>query len=107
MLVLTRREGEEIVIGDPAKPIGTVKVVSIRGDRVRVLCDFPRDVEVNRKEVADSKLRQRGLDQSAEIERLERDCRPGQRGYQPRSTKPVDPSSPTPPVLKSAVHRAS
>lgn len=52
MLVLTRREGEEIVIGDPAHPIGTFRIVDIRGDRVRVAAEFPKDIPVHRKEVA-------------------------------------------------------
>lgn len=52
MLVITRREGEEIVIGDPRNPIGTVRIASIRGDRVRIALDFPRSVEVHRREVA-------------------------------------------------------
>jgi len=52
MLVITRREGEEVVIGDPSSPIGVVRVVSIKGDRVRVAFDFPRTVEVHRREVA-------------------------------------------------------
>lgn len=53
MLVITRREGEEIVIGDPRKPIGVVRIASVRGERVRVAFDFPRDVEIHRREVAD------------------------------------------------------
>ena len=53
MLVITRREGEEVVIGDPASPIGVVRIVSLKGDRVRVAFDFPRTVEVHRREVAD------------------------------------------------------
>ena len=57
MLVITRREGEEVVIGDPAKPLGTIKVVSIKGDHIRLAFGFPRDVEVHRKEVAEVILR--------------------------------------------------
>ncbi|MCC6285000.1 MAG: carbon storage regulator [Phycisphaerales bacterium] len=53
MLVITRREGEEVVIGDPRKPIGVVRIASVRGERVRVAFDFPRDVEIHRREVAD------------------------------------------------------
>lgn len=53
MLVITRREGEEVVIGDPRKPIGIVRIASVRGERVRVAFDFPRDVEIHRREVAD------------------------------------------------------
>lgn len=52
MLVITRREGEEIVIGDPRNPIGVVRIASIRGDRVRIALDFPRDVQVHRREIA-------------------------------------------------------
>lgn len=53
MLVITRREGEEVVIGDPKNPIGVVRIASIRGDRVRIAFDFPREVQVHRREVAD------------------------------------------------------
>ena len=56
MLVITRREGEEVVIGDPSAPIGGVRSVAIKGDRVRVAFDFPRTVEVHRREVADQIL---------------------------------------------------
>ncbi|MEM1072283.1 MAG: carbon storage regulator [Planctomycetota bacterium] len=53
MLVITRREGEEVVIGSPESPIGVVRIASIKGDRVRVAFEFPRDVQVHRREVAD------------------------------------------------------
>jgi len=53
MLVFTRKEGEEVVIGDPANPIGVVRITSINNDRVRVAFDFPRDVPVNRREIAE------------------------------------------------------
>lgn len=52
MLVITRRENEEVVIGDPADPIGKVRVSSIRGDRVRLAFDFPKHIQVHRAEVA-------------------------------------------------------
>jgi carbon storage regulator CsrA len=53
MLVITRREGEEVVIGDPNNPIGVVRIASIKGDRVRVAFDFPRSIDVHRREVAE------------------------------------------------------
>jgi carbon storage regulator CsrA len=53
MLVITRREGEEVVIGDPRNPIGVVRIASIKGDRVRIAFDFPRQIDVHRREVAD------------------------------------------------------
>lgn len=53
MLVITRREGEEVVIGDPRDPIGVVRIAGIKGDRVRVAFEFPREIQVHRSEVAD------------------------------------------------------
>jgi len=57
MLALTRRIGEEIVIGDPANPLGIIKVVAVHGDKVRLSFDFLRDVQINRKEVATDKAK--------------------------------------------------
>ena len=34
MLALTRREGERVLIGDPADPAVTLRVVTARGDRI-------------------------------------------------------------------------
>ena len=61
MLAITRRVGETIVIGDPCSPLGTITVVKVHRDenKVRLSFDFPRDVEINRKEIADDKARQR------------------------------------------------
>jgi carbon storage regulator CsrA len=53
MLVITRREGEEVVIGNPASPIGIVRIATIRGDRVRLAFEFPREIDVHRREVAE------------------------------------------------------
>lgn len=53
MLVITRREGEEVVIGNPAAPLGVVRIAAIKGDRVRIAFEFPREVPVHRREVAD------------------------------------------------------
>lgn len=54
MLVITRREGEEVVIGDPHSPTGVVRIVGIKGDRVRIAFEFPREIQVHRREVADA-----------------------------------------------------
>ena len=56
MLVITRREGEEVVIGNPAAPLGIVRIATIKGDRVRIAFEFPREVDVHRREVADQIL---------------------------------------------------
>ena len=47
MLVLTRRAGESLVIGDSV----VVRVLEVRGDVVRIGIDAPRDVQVHRQEV--------------------------------------------------------
>lgn len=47
MLVLSRRVGESIVIGDDV----TVTVLEVRGDIVRVGIDAPRSVAVHRAEL--------------------------------------------------------
>jgi carbon storage regulator len=49
MLVLSRQRDESIYIGDHI----VVTVVDIRGDKVRLGIDAPRDVTVHRKEVYD------------------------------------------------------
>lgn len=58
MLVITRREGEEVVIGDPRNPIGIVRIASVKGERVRIAFEFPRDVEIHRREIADQIVQQ-------------------------------------------------
>jgi carbon storage regulator CsrA len=57
MLALTRRVGEEVVIGDPRKPLGVIRVVEVHGDKVRLSFDFPRDTQINRRELAEQKIR--------------------------------------------------
>lgn len=49
MLILTRRVGESIVVGDDV----TVTVFEVRGDAVRIGIDAPRSVQVHRQEVYD------------------------------------------------------
>jgi carbon storage regulator len=47
MLVLSRRVGESLVIGDDI----TLTVIEVRGDTVRLGVDAPRHVRVHRAEV--------------------------------------------------------
>lgn len=47
MLVLSRRVGESLVIGDDV----VVTVLEVRGDVVRIGIDAPRSVAVNRAEL--------------------------------------------------------
>ena len=75
MLALTRRVGEEIVIGDPSNPLGVIRVVDIHGDKVRLAFDFPRETEINRRELADQKAKQAAekAEQAAEQAQSESD----------------------------------
>ncbi|WP_435768351.1 carbon storage regulator CsrA [Nocardioides sp. SYSU DS0651] len=50
MLVLSRRVGESIVIGDSSDKV-TVTVLEVRGDVVRIGIDAPRSVAVHRAEL--------------------------------------------------------
>ena len=47
MLVLSRKKNESIVINDNV----VVTVVEVRGDKVRIGIEAPRDVTVHRQEV--------------------------------------------------------
>lgn len=47
MLVLTRRPGESIVIGNDV----VVTVLEVRGDQIRIGVSAPRSVQVHREEV--------------------------------------------------------
>ncbi len=47
MLVLSRKKDESIIINDHIR----VTVVEIRGDKVRLGIDAPKDVSVHRREV--------------------------------------------------------
>lgn len=47
MLVLTRKHGERIVIDGNI----TITVVEVRGDKVRIGIEAPKDVSVHREEV--------------------------------------------------------
>lgn len=47
MLVLSRKKDEKIIIGDQI----TVMVIEIRGDKVRLGIDAPKEVTVHREEV--------------------------------------------------------
>ncbi len=54
MLVLSRKQNEKIVIGDSI----TLMVIDIRGDKVRLGIDAPKNVTVHRQEVYEMIQRQ-------------------------------------------------
>ncbi len=61
MLVLSRKKDEKIVIGDSI----TLMVIEIRGDKVRLGIDAPRDVAVHREEVYEA-IRRETREQQAD-----------------------------------------
>lgn len=56
MLVLSRQRDETIMIGDAIR----VTIVEVRGDKVRIGIEAPKDVSVHRQEVYDAIKREIG-----------------------------------------------
>lgn len=57
MLILTRRAGEALRIGDDIE----VTVMAVNGSQVRIGINAPRDVAVDREEIAERKRRDRAI----------------------------------------------
>jgi carbon storage regulator len=49
MLLLTRRAGESLIIGDET----TITILSIKGNQIRLGIEAPKNIAVNRSEVWD------------------------------------------------------
>ena len=68
MLVLSRKKNESIIINDNI----TVTVIEIRGDKVRLGIEAPKQVTVHRREVYEAIHNpNRSLDKDARVSKLE------------------------------------
>lgn len=62
MLILTRRVGETVVIGDDV----TVTVLGVKGNQVRLGINAPRDVAVHREEIYE-RIRREQAEKESEL----------------------------------------
>ena len=61
MLILTRRVGETLIIGDEV----TVTVLGVKGNQVRVGVNAPKNVTVHREEIYE-RIRQEGYSEGSD-----------------------------------------
>ena len=60
MLILTRRVGETVMIGDDV----TITVLGVKGNQVRVGINAPKSIAVHREEIYERIKREHAIDQA-------------------------------------------
>lgn len=60
MLILTRRVGETLMVGDDV----TVTVLGVKGNQVRIGVNAPKDVSVHREEIYQRIQKEKGEQES-------------------------------------------
>jgi len=91
MLVLSRQRDETIMIGDNI----SVTVVDIRGDKVRLGINAPKEITVHRKEVYDAICRE-----NKAAAQVKPEDPSGFGKISPKVDKPPDPGESSPPAAE-------